>query len=261
MIPLIAFFILVVAALTQAALIIAGRADRDSVTPWLTLAGTAALLVALALRTVAIGFPALTGTYESLLFYALCASALSGAYGLATRLPRLPAVRFGVTMAALALVAVALSPIVPKELLAPLPALKSAWLALHVSFSFVGEAFFLVSFVAALASLLTKNETSRTAGDRLAYAAICVGYPVFTVGALIFGAVWADVAWGSWWSWDPKETWALVTWLVYTLYLHARLVLKRRGRLTTALAAVAFLFTLFTFFGVNYLLSGLHSYA
>ena len=91
-------------------------------------------------------------------------------------------------------------------------------------------------------------------------AAVGIGYPVFTAGALVFGAIWAETAWGSWWSWDPKETWALITWLIYTAYLHTRLVKKMRGRTSALLAIIGFLATVFTFFGVNYLLSGLHSY-
>ena len=96
--------------------------------------------------------------------------------------------------------------------------------------------------------------------DRLVAAAVGIGYPVFTAGALVFGAIWAETAWGAWWSWDPKETWALVTWLIYTAYLHTRLVKRLRGRVSAVLALVGFAATVFTFFGVNYLLSGLHSY-
>ena len=80
------------------------------------------------------------------------------------------------------------------------------------------------------------------------------------VGALIFGAVWAKVAWGDYWSWDPKEVWALITWFAYALYLHTRLVLDWKGVRTAIVAIVGFILAMFTFLGVNYLLSGLHSY-
>ena len=96
--------------------------------------------------------------------------------------------------------------------------------------------------------------------DRLVATSIGIGYPVFTAGALIFGAVWAETAWGAWWSWDPKETWALITWLIYTAYLHTRLVRKLRGAWSAVLAIGGFVAMAFTFFGVNFLLSGLHSY-
>jgi cytochrome c-type biogenesis protein CcsB len=148
----------------------------------------------------------------------------------------------------------------PKEALAPIPALQSYWLALHVTLSFIGESFFIVSFVASILYLAARDEERLKRLDRLSYTAVGIGYPVFTAGALIFGAVWAQTAWGAWWSWDPKETWALITWLVYTAFLHTRLVKKLRGRLSAILSIVGFVFTVFTFFGVNYLLSGLHSY-
>jgi ABC-type transport system involved in cytochrome c biogenesis permease subunit len=72
--------------------------------------------------------------------------------------------------------------------------------------------------------------------------------------------IWANFAWGSYWSWDPKETWALITFLVYTAYLHTRIIMKIDGTVSAILAAVGFVFTVFTFAGVNFLLSGLHSY-
>ncbi|HOY66116.1 MAG TPA: c-type cytochrome biogenesis protein CcsB [Candidatus Ozemobacteraceae bacterium] len=97
--------------------------------------------------------------------------------------------------------------------------------------------------------------------DELTYRAIALGYPLFTVGAIIFGMVWANKAWGRYWGWDPKETWALITFLVYSLYLHVRLTRGWRGTWTAILSIMGFLVTLFTLFGVNLLLSGLHSYA
>jgi len=151
--------------------------------------------------------------------------------------------------------------------------LRSFWLVLHVTFSFIGEAFFVVSFVAAIGYLAVgkasagqdaegaaRLEQRRAEMDRLVATAIGIGYPVFTAGALVFGAIWAQTAWGAWWSWDPKETWALITWLIYTAYIHTRLVKTLRGRVSAWLALIGFLATVFTFFGVNYLLSGMHSY-
>lgn len=97
--------------------------------------------------------------------------------------------------------------------------------------------------------------------DEFTYRAIALGFPLFTVGALIFGMVWANKAWGRYWGWDPKETWALITFLVYAIYLHLRLTKGLRGTWTAILSVVGFLVTLFTLFGVNLILSGLHSYA
>lgn len=96
--------------------------------------------------------------------------------------------------------------------------------------------------------------------DELTYKCIAIGFPVFTLGGLIFGAIWADQAWGRYWSWDPKETWSLITWFVYAFFLHARHIRGWRGDKTAAVAVVGFVSTLFTYLGVNLLLSGLHSY-
>jgi len=258
--PSIAFVLILASAAVQAAFMFRATRARDPVSHWMLLAAAVALLAASVARSIAIGFPALTGTFESLVFYSLATCLVAFAYRVQGRIAFAPAVQFGATIAAAALLAVASSPLAPKEALAPIPALRSLWLALHVSFSFVGEAFFVVSFVSALCFLLSRDEAKKAEYDRVTYAAIAIGYPIFTAGALVFGAIWAEQAWGAWWSWDPKETWALVTWLVYAFYLHLRLIRRRRDRLPSLVAAVGFLCTVFTFFGVNFLMSGLHSY-
>jgi cytochrome c-type biogenesis protein CcsB len=97
--------------------------------------------------------------------------------------------------------------------------------------------------------------------DDLTYRAIALGFPLFTVGGLIFGMVWANKAWGRYWGWDPKETWALITFLVYSAYLHVRLTRGLKGVWTACISVLGFLVTMFTLFGVNMLISSLHSYA
>jgi cytochrome c-type biogenesis protein CcsB len=96
--------------------------------------------------------------------------------------------------------------------------------------------------------------------EDLTYRLIAVGFPIFTIGGLIFGAIWADQAWGKYWSWDPKETWSLITWFVYAFYLHARHIRGWRGNKIAMLSVLGFGCTVFTYLGVNLLLSGLHSY-
>ncbi|MDH5202725.1 MAG: c-type cytochrome biogenesis protein CcsB [Nitrospirota bacterium] len=96
--------------------------------------------------------------------------------------------------------------------------------------------------------------------DEITYKSIAVGFPVFTLGGLIFGAIWADQAWGTYWSWDPKETWSLITWFVYAFYLHSRMVRGWRGKKVAIVAVTGFVVAMFTYVGVNLLLSGLHSY-
>ncbi|HCM27711.1 MAG: cytochrome C biogenesis protein [Treponema sp. GWB1_62_6] len=259
-IPAIAFILLLAAAALQAIRLFRPGGKGDPVSVWL-LAAAALLLFGFSLqRSFEIGFAALTSTFESLVFYAAVVALVVALYRFQRRIPFSPFVAFASTFFAAALLAVASSPLLPKDALPPIPALNSSWLALHVAFSFIGEAFFVVSFASSLAFLFSGDADRRLALDRVTYAAIAVGYPIFTAGALVFGAIWAERAWGHWWSWDPKETWALVTWLVYTAYLHVRLVMKRKDALASAIAVVGFVCTVFTFFGVNYLLPGLHSY-
>lgn len=96
--------------------------------------------------------------------------------------------------------------------------------------------------------------------DEITYKSIAIGFPIFTLGGLIFGAIWADQAWGVYWSWDPKETWSLITWWVYAFFLHARLLRGWRGHKISVVAVIGFVAVIFTYLGVNLLLSGLHAY-
>nr|YP_009628917.1 cytochrome c biogenesis protein [Balbiania investiens]QBX88700.1 cytochrome c biogenesis protein [Balbiania investiens] len=95
--------------------------------------------------------------------------------------------------------------------------------------------------------------------DNLSYRIIGLGFPLLTVG-IISGAVWANEAWGSYWSWDPKETWALITWLIFASYLHSRLTKSWQGKKPAILASIGFLVVWICYLGVNFLGKGLHSY-
>ncbi|MEW6571920.1 MAG: c-type cytochrome biogenesis protein CcsB [Nitrospirota bacterium] len=96
--------------------------------------------------------------------------------------------------------------------------------------------------------------------DEITYKSIAVGFPIFTLGGLIFGAIWADQAWGVYWSWDPKETWSLITWFIYAFYLHGRMMRGWRGKKVAIVSVLGFVAVIFTYLGVNLLLSGLHAY-
>ena len=96
--------------------------------------------------------------------------------------------------------------------------------------------------------------------DELSYQMVVIGFLMLTLG-IITGSVWANSAWGSYWSWDPKETWSLITWLVYAALLHSRLMRGWKGKKLAILSIIGFISVLFTYFGVNYILAGLHSYA
>ena len=95
--------------------------------------------------------------------------------------------------------------------------------------------------------------------DNLSYRTISFGFPMLTIG-IIAGAVWANEAWGSYWSWDPKETWALITWLVFASYLHARITKSWQGRKPAIIASLGFIVVWICYLGVNFLGKGLHTY-
>jgi cytochrome c-type biogenesis protein CcsB len=111
-----------------------------------------------------------------------------------------------------------------------------------------------------LKTVIEKFSISAENLDEITYKSIAVGFPVFTLGGLIFGAIWADQAWGTYWSWDPKETWSLITWFVYAFYLHGRMLRGWRGKGVAIVAVVGFMAVIITYLGVNLLLSGLHAY-
>ncbi len=110
-----------------------------------------------------------------------------------------------------------------------------------------------------LKKLLVQYVPKQDILDDVTYRIIAIGWPLLS-GGIITGAVWANSAWGTYWSWDPKETWSLITWFVYAVYLHARYVRGWKGTQMAVISAVGFLAVIFTYLGVNLVLSGLHSY-
>jgi len=260
MIATIAFGLLIIAQILQSVSLFRTTA-KDRISPWLALGSSILLLITVIQRSIAIKFFALTNMYESLLFLAMLASLMAFAITRWKPTSESKALPFSLNILAIIFLALASSPIAPSTIRPPVPALQSGWLVLHVSFTFIGEIFFAVGLVTAILQLTAKTEDNRKKFDRLTYTSIAIGYPIFTAGALVFGAIWAENAWGRWWGWDPKETWALVTWLTYTAYLHFRLVRKNTSKLMPALVILGFAIAMFTFFGVNFLLAGLHSYA
>ena len=143
-----------------------------------------------------------------------------------------------------------------------MPALQSNWLISHVISSFLAYACFAISFGASLIYLVGPAigiQVRREFWDEVTYKMISMGFVMLTLG-IITGAAWADRAWGRYWGWDPKETWSLITWLIYGAFLHARLVRGWKGVRMSLISIVGFLAVIFTYLGVNYILSGLHSY-
>ena len=155
------------------------------------------------------------------------------------------------------------------------PALQSNWLLYHVITCFLGYAAFAVACGISIMYLIkagSEESADKAAGnsllvmfppirvlDDLNYRAIMVGFPLLTLG-IITGAAWANYAWGTYWSWDPKETWSLIVWFVYAAFLHARITKGWVGRRAAWLSIIGFAATIFCYLGVNLFLSGLHSY-
>ncbi len=145
------------------------------------------------------------------------------------------------------------------------PALQSWWMKIHVPANFIGYGTFALAAMVGVAYLckakgiLADRLPELEVLDDIMYKAIAVGFAFFTI-ATILGALWAADAWGGYWSWDPKETWALIVWLNYAAWLHMRLMKGLRGQVAAWWAVTGLLVTSFAFLGVNMFLSGLHSY-
>ncbi|HIB84567.1 MAG TPA: c-type cytochrome biogenesis protein CcsB [Chromatiales bacterium] len=148
------------------------------------------------------------------------------------------------------------------------PALQSYWMKIHVPANFIGYGAFSLAAMVGVAYLFkVRSETPNQSGrlpaldilDNLMYRSIALGFAFFTI-ATILGAMWAAEAWGGYWSWDPKETWALIVWLNYAAWLHMRLTKGWRGTPMAWWSVAGLFVTLFAFLGVNMFLSGLHSY-
>lgn len=159
------------------------------------------------------------------------------------------------------------------------PALQSNWLMMHVTMMIISYSMLILGSLFSIALLILtlaprlglsvnqKNssiEINQTPGilrilDNLSYRTLGFGFPLLTIG-ILSGAVWANQAWGSYWSWDPKETWALITWIVFAIYFHLRLNKKWSGEKPALVAAIGFILLWICYLGVNLLGKGLHSY-
>jgi cytochrome c-type biogenesis protein CcsB len=240
--------------------------------------------VALALHTVAIlarwiesyrlgfGHAPLSNMYESLVFFSWCITFIYLLWEMKLKTRIVGA--FTLPFSFLTLAYAALSPGVSDRIDPLIPALQSNWLHAHVITCFLSYASFAISCAVSVMYLVKawREKSGQPVGavlslfpsleslDALIYKTIAVGFPLLTIG-IITGSAWANYAWGAYWSWDPKETWSLITWFVYAVFLHARFTREWRGKRTAILSLVGFVAVLFTYFGVNYVLSGLHSYA
>ena len=152
----------------------------------------------------------------------------------------------------------------PRELTELMPALRSAWFGFHIGSAVFSYSAFIIAGCVGLRYLIVSKKGSADElklhqMDYLSYRMIALGFLLLTV-TILSGALWAEQAWSAFWTWDPKEVWALITWIIYAVYLHLRLRGKRKGTVMAWYAMIAVPVVLFTFAGVNTIMPGLHSY-
>lgn len=288
---LIAFALLLLALPTSFWFLSAGR--TNNLTRLLIAAANLCLTAQLVLRWWDSGHFPISNLYESLCFLAWGCTLTQLIVERAWPSPIVPAASTPIALGCIAFASFAL-PDRLQEASPLVPALRSSWLVMHVSVIMLSYAALLVGSLLSVAVLLVDRSErlelrSSSIGsgsfrqaqlatgpsnqealaptlfrsseelDSLSYRTITVGFLLLSVG-LVSGAVWANEAWGSWWSWDPKETWALITWLVYAAYLHTRLVRGWQGRKPALLASAGLIVIAICYIGVNLLGVGLHSY-
>ena len=215
-----------------------------------------------------IGHAPLSNMYESLVFFSFTIAVI---YLVIERTYKKRIIgAFAMPIVFLSIAYASLSPNINDKIQPLIPALKSNWLIAHVMTCFLGYAAFAIAFGISLMYLLACGD-ERGKGyllshfpapaflDHLTHQMVTFGFLFLSIG-IITGAVWANAAWGSYWSWDPKETWSLITWFIYATLLHARLMRGWHGKRIAYVSIIGFMAVLFTYFGVN-LLPGLHSYA
>nr|YP_009346911.1 cytochrome c biogenesis protein [Gracilaria firma]APR74446.1 cytochrome c biogenesis protein [Gracilaria firma] len=246
----------------------------------INISANLALSISLILRWIYNGYFPLSNLYESLIFLTWGLSFLQLILERKNKSPFIGAITTPVGLFTIGFASLSLPDTMKRA--APLvPALRSNWLMMHVSIMIISyAALILGSLLSILFLVLYTIRSTRTnqinlnsnysiqqlsrinllqSIDNLSYRIIGLGFPLLTVG-IIAGAVWANEAWGSYWSWDPKETWALITWLVFAAYLHSRLNKAWQGKKPAILASVGFVVVWICYLGVNFLGQGLHSY-
>merc|ERR1711865_496862 len=257
------------------------------------------LFLILGLRWIISGYFPLSNLYESLLFLDWCLLFILIVAETKTRTKLLGAVLLPITLLIISFASLIL-PTQMQEAAPLVPALQSNWLMMHVSMMMLSYATLILGSLLSILFLVVQKFTtnvtknymtvrSDTSGalmmdpeldasvaykssvseigkekllfnlDNWSYRTISLGFPCLTLG-IISGAVWANEAWGSYWSWDPKETWALITWIVFASYIHARLTKNWQGQKAAALGALGFIVVWVCYLGVNFLGKGLHSY-
>ena len=255
-------------------MMVMGKSTLGRIATYITLGGFVVHTFAIILRWIesydlGIGHAPLSNLYESLIFFAWTIILLYLLIEWRTKNKSIGAIATLLAFGAMAYGSY--SPTISSRIQPLVPALQSNWLLAHVITSFFGYAAFALAFGLSLMYLIKRLDNPEKQNmflnliprlsilDDLTYQMVVIGFLLLALG-IITGAVWAHSAWGSYWTWDPKETWSLITWLVYAALLHARLMRGWRGKRLAIFSIAGFLCVMFTYFGVNYL-PGLHSYA
>ena len=216
-----------------------------------------------------IGHAPLSNMYESLVFFSWCIVVLYLIVEFVYKNKIIGA--FAIPFAFGSMAYASLSPEFSDRITPLVPALQSNWLIAHVFTCFIGYAAFAVACGTGIMYLVKSTDKGDSPNsllstlpslkviDDITHKIILFGF-IWLSGGIISGAVWANSAWGTYWSWDPKETWSLITWFIYASALHARFTRGWGGKRIAWISIIGFLAVIFTYYGVNFLLSGLHSY-
>ena len=237
------------------------KKDKVAKIAWLVfLAGLAAQTVYLVVRGVTARRLPLSNQFEF---------ATAFAWGIALMLLivrlRLKADWLSVAVMPMVFLVLSYAALQPREVTELMPALRSAWFGFHIGSAVFSYSAFIIAGCVGLRYLIVSKKGSADElklhqMDYLSYRMIALGFLLLTV-TILSGALWAEQAWSAFWTWDPKEVWALITWIIYAVYLHLRIRRGWQGRAAAIFAVLGFICVLFTYVGVNTFLPGIHSYA
>ena len=230
----------------------------------LQICGLCLHTVALIVRGISAGRLPLTNQYEFATSFAWGLALVSLIFVIRFKFPVLGAFSSPVTFLIIGYAAMQ-----SREVRELMPALRSNWLGFHVSTAIIAYGAFGVSAVLGLifllrekmerGSFLDQHIPDKEKLDNIGYRSVSLGL-LFLSFTIVTGAIWAERAWGSYWSWDPKETWSLITWIIYAIYLHLRISKGWKGKSAAIFAVIGFICVIFTYIGVNIFLPGIHSY-
>ncbi|MGD9567011.1 MAG: c-type cytochrome biogenesis protein CcsB [Sedimentibacter sp.] len=257
-------FIIYIVAMLSFFVFLVGKNDKvGKVAFGLSMAGFIVHTVAMILRIVESGRLPFSNQYEFASCFAwgivLCYLVIHFRYKFTS---------MGAFIMPLAVLMMGYASVLPKNIKPLMPALQSNWLYFHVGSAIISYGSFAVACGLSIMYLFNQKNVNSNFNnklpdeevcDYLSYRVIAFGYLMLTI-VIISGAIWAKYAWSRYWTWDPKETWSLITWLIYSVYLHLRFNRGWKGKSAAWFSIIGFVSIIFTFVGVNVLLPGLHSY-